>query len=213
MKPWRLLLADDHDIVLSGLRRVLDLHEFEIVGTVGDGQALVSAAAELHPDVILTDLSMPLLNGIDAARRIRQTDSTVRIIFLTMHTDIGYATQALSLGNSGYVLKTAVADELPAAIHQVLSGRTYVSRAIRHAVEEALHAPADKGSTAAVDPLTPRQREVLQLLAEGRTTKQIAYKLEVSPKTVEFHKQRIREQLDLHTLAELARYAAKTGLV
>jgi DNA-binding NarL/FixJ family response regulator len=206
------LLADDHDIVLAGLRQVLDQPDFEIVGSVKDGRALVKAAGELRPDVIVTDVTMPLLNGMDAARQIRQVDSTVKIIFLTMHPDIGYATEALSLGPCGYVLKSSVAEELPVAIRDVLRGRTYVAQAIREPVMHALQPSLHNGGTAS-GRLTVRQREVLQMLAEGRSAKEIAYTLNVSKRTVEFHKYRIMEQLGVRTVAELARYAVKRGLV
>jgi DNA-binding NarL/FixJ family response regulator len=212
VKRWRLLLADDHDIVLAGLRLVLDQPDFEIVGTVTDGLALVKAAEELRPDVIVADVTMPRLNGIDAVRQIRKADTAVKIIFLTMHPELGYATEALSLGHCGYVLKSSVADELPLAIRDVLNGRTYVARAIREDVMHALQAAAHNGGTAS-DRLTFRQREVLQMLAEGRTVKEIASALNVSPRTVEFHKYRIMEELGVHTVAELARYAVKRGLV
>lgn len=212
MKRWRVLLADDHDIVLAGLRLVLNQPDLEIVGAVKDGRALVKAAEELRPDVIVADVTMPLLNGIDAARQIRKGDSTVKIIFLTMHPEIGYATEALSLGHCGYVLKSSVADELPIAIRDVLRGRTYVAQAIREPVMHALQAHSHKEGTAS-DLLTPRQREVLQMLAEGRSVKEIASTLNVSPRTVEFHKYRMMEELGIHTVAELARYAVKSGLV
>jgi DNA-binding NarL/FixJ family response regulator len=212
VKRWRLLLADDHDIVLSGLRLVLDEPDFEIVGSVTDGHALVEAHGELRPDVIVADITMPLLNGIDAARQIRKVDATVKIIFLTMHPDIGYAIEALLLGHSGYVLKSSVADELSAAIRDVLGGRTYIARAIREPVIQALQAPSHNGATGS-GKLTIRQREVLQMLAEGRSVKEVAFTLSVSPRTVEFHKYRIMEELGVHTVAELARYAAKMGLV
>jgi DNA-binding NarL/FixJ family response regulator len=212
VKRWRLLLADDHDVVLAGLHRVLDQSDFEIVGSVTDGRALVKAAGELHPDVIVVDVTMPLLNGIDAARQIRKIDSTVKIVFLTMHPDIGYATEALSLGRCGYVLKSSVADELPAAIRDVLGGRTYIAQAIREPVMHALHAPVHAAGTAS-DRLTLRQREVLQLLAEGRAVKEIASRLNVSPRTVEFHKYRIMQEVGVRTVAGLARYAVKMGLV
>jgi DNA-binding NarL/FixJ family response regulator len=211
VKRWRLLLADDHDIVLDGLRSVLDQPDFEIVGSVTDGLALAKAAAELRPDVIVTDITMPLLNGLDAARQIRKVDSKVKIVFLTMHPDIGYAVEALSLGGSGYVLKSSVSDELLVAIRDVLRGVTYVSQAIREQAMQALHRSAKEGT--ASDPLTSRQLEVLQMLAEGRAVKEIAYWLNVSPRTVAFHKYRIMEQLGVHSAAELARYAVKRGIV
>jgi DNA-binding NarL/FixJ family response regulator len=211
MKPWKLLLADDHDIVIAGLRMVLDQPRFEIVGTVKDGRALVQTARDLKPDVVVTDVTMPLLNGIDAARQIRMLDSNVKIVFLTMHPDIGYATEALSLGNCGYVLKSSVADELPAAIDDVLAGGTYVARAIAEPVQRALESkPREKPGA---ERLTSRQREVLQLLAEGRPVKEIAFTLKVSPRTVEFHKYRIMEELGVRTTAELVRSAMALGIL
>ena len=212
MKPRSLLLADDHDIVLAGLRQLLEQPGFEVVGTVSDGHSLVKAAAELRPDMIVTDVTMPLLNGIDAARQIRKVDPGVRIIFLTMHADIGYATEALRLGCAGYVLKSAVVDKLPLAVDELLHGGVYIARAIRDGVTRALQALVDTGG-AMPRALTARQREVLQMLAEGQTTKEVARRLNVSPKTVEFHKSCIREQTGLQSLAELARYAARSGLV
>jgi DNA-binding NarL/FixJ family response regulator len=213
VKRWRLLLADDHDIVLAGLRQVLDQPDFEIVESVKDGHALVKAAAELRPDVIVADVTMPLLNGIDAARQIRSVNTRVKIIFLTMHPDVGYATEALSLGACGYVLKSSVVDELPSAIRDVMRGHTYVARAIREPVMIALHGPGHNREAASSRRLTFRQREVLQMLAEGRSAKEIAHHLNVTKGTVEFHKNRIREQLGVRTMAELARYAVKSGLV
>lgn len=212
MNRWRLLLADDHDIVLAGLGLLLDRPEFEIVGSVTDGHALVTAHAELRPDVIVADVTMPLLNGIDAARRIRRVDSGVKIVFLTMHADIEYATAALSLGDCAYVLKSSASAELHRAIHGVLRGRMYIARAIRDAVMEAMRAPVHRGG-AVQNALTPRQREVLQMLAEGRSVKEIAARLAVSPKTVEFHKNRIRQHTGIRSVAELARYAVKSGLL
>lgn len=212
MKRRRLLLADDHDVVLAGLIVLLDQPDFEIVGSVKDGQALVTAAAELRPDVIVTDVTMPLLSGIEAARQIRKTDPTVAIVMLTMHPDIGYATAALSIGHCGYVLKSAVADELAPAIRMVLNGETFVARAIRQPVMQALNATSREEESAPVR-LTIRQAEVLQMMAEGRSMKEIAFHLKVSPKTVEFHKYRIRKKAGVHSLAELARYAVKCGLL
>jgi DNA-binding NarL/FixJ family response regulator len=212
MKRSRLLLADDHDIVLAGLRMVLDQPDFQIVAAVKDGRSLLKAAAELRPDVIITDLTMPLLNGLDAARQIRRLDPQVKIIFLTMHPDIGYATEALALGNCGYVLKSSVAEELPAAIREVLSGRTYVARAIAETVRQALESRSREILPGA-GRLTSRQREVLQMLAEGHAVKEIAFTLNVSPRTVEFHKYRIMEELGVKTVAELVRSAMALGIV
>jgi DNA-binding NarL/FixJ family response regulator len=211
MNRATVLLADDHDIVIAGLRLVLDQPDIEIVGAVKDGRALVQAAQNLKPDVVITDLTMPLLNGIDAARRIRVRNPEVKIIFLTMHPDVGYAKEALALGNCGYVLKSSVADELPLAIRTVLEGGTYVAQAIAEPVMRALETkPRERPSA---DRLTSRQREVLQLLAEGHSVKQIAFSLNVSPRTVEFHKYRIMEELGVRTMAELVRSAMTLGIL
>jgi DNA-binding NarL/FixJ family response regulator len=212
MKRWKLLLADDHDIVIAGLRQVLDQPDMEVVGAVKDGRALLQAAEELKPDVIITDVTMPSLNGLDAARQIRKLDPKARIVFLTMHSDIGYAMEALALGHCGYVLKSSVADELPRAIHEVLEGRTYVARAIADAVQRAIEARSRERAPG-VQRLTTRQREVLQLLAEGRPVKEIAFALRVSPRTVEFHKYRIMEELGVRSVAELVRSAISMGIL
>jgi DNA-binding NarL/FixJ family response regulator len=208
--PVRLLLADDHDIVIIGLRSVLDQPDIDIVGTVKNGRALVQAAADLRPDVVIADIAMPLLNGIDAARKIRSLDSKVKIIFATMHADIGYATEALPLGNCGYVLKSSVAEELPLAIRAVLDGRIYVAHAIAEPVRQAL----EERRRERIDDkhLTTRQREVLQLLAEGHPLSKIAQMLK-SNRTVEFHKYRIMEVLFVHSVAELVRSAIELGII
>lgn len=212
MKRLRLLLADDHDIVIAGLRKVLDQPDFEIVGAVGDGRALVTAAMELRPDVVIADITMPLLNGIEAARQLRKLDPKLKIIFLTMHPDVGYAIEALALGNCGYVLKSSASEELPRAIREVASGRTYVAQAIAEPVRRAMETRS-REKRAGLEQLTSRQREVLQLLAEGRATKEIAFTLRVSPRTVEFHKYRIMEQLGVHTVADLVRSALALKIV
>jgi DNA-binding NarL/FixJ family response regulator len=211
MSRCTLLLADDHDIVLAGLRLLLDQPDYEIVGAVTDGRALVQAARKLNPDVVITDLTMPLLNGLDAARQIRLNNPAVKIIFLTMHPDIGYATEALALGSCGYVLKSTVSDELPIAIHEVMEGRTYVAQAIAEPVRRALQ-PKHREKPV-IGRLTIRQREVLQLIAEGRAVKEIAFMLDVSPRTVEFHKYRIMEELGVRTTAELVRSAMTLGIL
>jgi DNA-binding NarL/FixJ family response regulator len=211
MKRTRILLADDHAVVLEGLRRILHRREFEIVGAVGDGRAVVKGAAELKPDIIITDVAMPLLNGIEAARQIHEQNPDCKIIFLTMHPEVIYAEQALKAGARGYVLKSSAGDELIRAINEALGGRVYVTKSIARAVADALQ--GRHGNRSPVDLLTRRQREVLQLLAEGRQAKEIAATLNISPKTVEFHKYRLMEALGVGTVAELARYAAKTGIV
>lgn len=212
MKRSTVLIADDHAVVVEGLRHILDRPEFAVVGVANDGRALLQAAAELQPDVIITDVAMPLLNGIDAVREIHRRNRKPKIIFLTMHPEVAFATAALAAGASGYVLKSAAGEELIKAIRSVLKGRTYIAKSIAKSVEHALAIrPTNKRS--AIDLLTQRQREVLQLLAEGRQVKEIAAVLKLSPKTVEFHKYRIMDLLGLRTVADLTRYALKRGMV
>jgi len=212
MKRWRLLLADDHDIVIQGLRRVLDHPDIDIVGVVHDGHALLRAAKEMRPDIIVADITMPLLNGIDAARQIREDNLKVKIIFLTMHPEVTFATEALAAGGAGYVLKSSAGDELLTAIREATKERVYVTKSIADAVRRAASSRSNPWRSAN-DKLTARQREVLQLLAEGFYVKEIAARLNVSPRTVEFHKYRIMDELDIHTVAELGRYAARHGIV
>ncbi len=212
MKRLRILLADDHPVVIEGLRRLLDRPDFEIVAAVADGRALLQSAAELRPDVIITDISMPFLNGIEAARQIRKQNPNSKVIFLSMHREAVWATEALAAGGSGYVVKNSAGEELLTAIQCAVNGRVYVAKSIARAVKRSLEVRPgiDRKST---EKLTQRQREVLQLLAEGRQVKEIAAALKVSPKTVEFHKYRIMDTLGLRTVAELARYAAEHGFV
>jgi DNA-binding NarL/FixJ family response regulator len=212
MKRWRLLLADDHDIVVEGLRRVLDQPDLEIAGIVNNGRSLLRAAREIQPDVIVTDITMPLLNGIDAARQLRKTNPEAKIIFLTMHPDVTFATEALAAGGSGYVLKNSAGHELLTAIREAMQGRTYVTKSIAESVMQGLSARSNSWRSP-LDKLTSRQREVLQMLAEGLHVKEIAVKLNLSPRTVEFHKYRIMNELGLRTVAELGRYAVRHGIV
>ncbi len=212
MKRSTVLIADDHAVVVEGLRRILDRPEFEVVGIARDGRALLQAATQLQPDVIIADVAMPLLNGIDAVREIHKQNRKLKIIFLTMHPETAYATAALAAGASGYVLKSAAGEELINAIHGVLDGRTYVSKSIAKSVERAREIRSMK-NRGPIDLLTHRQREVLQLLAEGKQVKEIAALLNLSPKTVEFHKYRIMDLLGVHTVAGLARHAQKCGIV
>lgn len=210
MKALRVLLADDHSIVLEGLRRVLE-PGFEIVGEVADGRALVAAAGLLRPDIIVTDISMPLLNGIEAARQIRKTNRKVKIVFLSMHPDVTYTAEALHAGGSGYVLKSSAGVELLEAIREALSGGIYVTPSIdREVVRVRMERTSRRGDGPAE--LTPRQREVLRLLADGKSLKEVAAILKVSIKTVEFHKYRIMNKLGLHTNAEMTKYAVKLGV-
>jgi len=211
MKRVTVLLADDHAIVTEGLRRVLEA-DFVIVGAVSDGRALLSAAKELRPDVIVADISMPLLSGIEAARQIRESDRRVKIVFLTMHPDVIYASEAFLAGGSGYVLKSSAGMEIVTAIHEALRGRTYVTSSLdRRLLDEQIQ--RDRRSRSGLSGLPPRQREVLQLVAEGRTTKDIAEVLKISPRTVEFHRYRAMTSLGLHNIAELVQYAIKHRLV
>ncbi len=212
MMPIRVLLADDHLVVLQGLRRILDRPEFEVVGAVQDGRALVEAAATVQHDVIIADVSMPLLNGVEAARQIRKSNPKAKIIFLSMHPEVVYAVEAMKAGASGYLVKSADDRELIRAIEIVHAGGTYLTPSLKEPVLIALTAPR-KNPAGTVDGLTQRQREVLQLLAEGKQVKEIGALLKVSDRTVEFHKYRIMETLGIRTVAGLAAYAAKHGIV
>lgn len=210
MRP-RLLLADDHTLLLEGIRLLLE-PEFELVGSVEDGQALLAAAKKLKPDVILLDISMPILNGIDAARQLRKLLPSARLIFLTMHADPDYVAEAFRAGAMGYLLKRAAASELLTAIRAVLKGNHYVSPLVtRNALELMISLPKPGGKFS--DRLTPRQREVLQLVAEGRTRKEIATILNISVKTVEFHKATLMRELNLGTAADFTRYAIEHGII
>lgn len=214
IKKPRLLMADDHSIMLAGLRKLVE-GTCEVIGAVEDGRALVEAAEQLRPDLILVDISMPLLNGMDAARQIKKSVPDAKLIFLTMHASPVFATEALQAGASGYLLKQSAASELPQAIETVLNGQVYLTPAITRPVLDSI---VKRKSTPmqlrkSLTQLTPRQREVLQLLAEGKSPKDIAQLLNVSLKTVEFHKTRLMEQLDLHSTLALAKYAIAEGLV
>jgi DNA-binding NarL/FixJ family response regulator len=209
MKRPRVLLADDHKIVVEGLRSLLE-PEFDLVGTAEDGRALVATAKKLQPDVIVADISMPLLNGIEAAEQLKRAALGAKIIFLTMHPDVTYAMRALEAGASGYLLKHSAPSELVAAIREVLKGRTYVTPMIATDLLKSLMGRSTHRDK--VGRLTPRQREVLQLVAEGHSAKEIASILRISPRTVEFHKYRIMGDLGLRTNAELVQFAIKHGV-
>lgn len=213
MKRPRVLLADDHTLILEGFRKILESH-CEVVGTVEDGRALLAAAQKLQPDVILLDISMPLLNGIDAARQLKTTVPGAKLIFLTMHADPAYVTEAFRAGASAYVLKRSAASELTGAIQEVLKGRCYVTPLVTKDVLQSVLGPSPGQSPPRSSPaLTARQREVLQLVAEGHSMKEMAALLHVSVKTVEFHKARIMQQLGLRTTADLTKYAIAHGLI
>jgi DNA-binding NarL/FixJ family response regulator len=209
-KP-RLLLADDHAIVIEGLTRLLE-SEFEIIGTVADGRALLEAAQRLRPDVIVADLSMPLLNGLEALRQLRRASLPSKVVILSMHADVEFATQALRMGASAYVVKHSASESLSRAIQQVLNGRIFVSPRIANDVLCAISGPPQSGDAPATH-LTQREREVLQLVAEGRTINGIATILEIAARTVTFHKANLMDKLGLRTTAELTHYAIRSGLV
>jgi len=207
----RVLLADDHLLVAEALTSLLT-PEFDLVGVVEDGHALVEAAGKLRPDVIVADVTMPRLNGIDALIQLRLGGDRVPFVFLTMHRDVTFARRALEAGASGFVLKHSASAELIVALRAALQGKTYLTPQLAGEVLEAMK----KGPEQAADPigsLTPRQREVLQLLAEGLSAKEIASSLSISTRTVEFHKYQMMEALDIHTNAELVHFAIKHGLV
>jgi DNA-binding NarL/FixJ family response regulator len=218
-QPWaptmssrpRILLADDHQIVLDGLS-ILLAREFELCGTVADGLALIERARVLRPDVIVADISMPLLNGIDAIRKLREEEIPSTVVLLTMHPDAGYLSRALAAGASGYVLKHAAADELIVAIRQALRGGKFISPQLRTAAVGNLLDETKRHAKQTIE-LTPRQRDVLQLLAEGKSAKEIGTLLGISPRTVETHKYQIMDDLGVKTTAQLVQHAIRLGLV
>jgi DNA-binding NarL/FixJ family response regulator len=211
MKTLRVLLADDHRLVAEGIRSLLEPH-FEVVGIVPDGRELLLAARTLEPDVVVLDISMPFLNGIEAARQLRASNCAAKVVFLTMHHDATYAVRALEAGASGFVLKHSAASELITAIREALSGGTYITPRIASGVLDSLR---HGGTSSALlsDELTPRQREVLQLVSEGRSAKEIAAVLGISRRTAEFHKARIMEAIGAESTAELIQYAIRTGMI
>jgi DNA-binding NarL/FixJ family response regulator len=207
--PIQLLLADDHQIVREGLRSMLEHQGFRVVGEAADGREAVRLAATTHPDVAILDLAMPVLNGLDAAREILRGRTGTRAILLTVHQEDPYVLEALRAGISGYVLKTQAAPDLVQAIREVVRGAVYLSPGVSRVVVDAYRSKVDLPP----DPLTPREREVLQLVAEGRTTKEAANVLGVSTKTAESHRTRIMSKLDIHETAGLVRYAIRRGLI
>lgn len=206
-KP-RVLLADDHRMVAEGLRGLLT-EEFELVGIIEDGRAMIDAARNLRPDVIVADVSMPLLNGIDAMTLLKQDNPGVRVVFLTMHRDAAYARRALAAGAYGFVLKHSAPAELVLAMRAALQGRTFITPDLAAEVFRT----ATKINADPLASVTPRQRETLQLLAEGKSAKEIATALGLSARTVEFHKYALMDALGLETSADLIRFAVKHGLV
>lgn len=209
MSRPRVLLADDHTLLLGAFEKLL-AGECDIVGQVSDGQALVAAAGTLKPDVIVLDISMPLLNGLEAARQIKQGLRSVKLVFLTMNEDPDLAVEAFRSGASAYLLKRSASSELSTAIREVMRGQSYVTPLITEGlVESLMHGDQHK----LTPELTSRQRQVLQLLAEGRSMKEVASLLNLTPRTVAFHKYRMMEQLNVKSTAELVQYAVKHHIV
>jgi len=203
----RVLIADDHLLLLDAFTALLQ-STCEVVGTVTDGRALIAEAPGLKPDVVVLDIAMPLLNGLDAGRQLRQLLPGIKLIFVTMNPDPDLATEAFRIGASGYLLKHSAGTELKQAIHEAVRGRTYVTPLTRQSILDASLQTAKPHMPV----LTPRQREVLQLLAEGYSMKEVARMLSVTPRTVAFHKYRMMDEFRIKTTAELIRFAIKQGL-
>jgi DNA-binding NarL/FixJ family response regulator len=210
MKAWTVLLADDHRVVAEGLRKILE-PEFQVVGAVEDGRILLERATVDCPDAILIDISMPLLNGIDAVRRLRAAGCRSKLVILTMHGDPEFASEALDAGADGYILKSCGAEEMLTALREIMLGRRYVAAELAETMFQGHHGRLNESSPATR--LTTREREVLQLLAEGLSVKEVAASLNLSPRTVEFHRYNLTDKLGLKTLPELTRYAVKHAIV
>ena len=206
----RVMLADDHTILVEAFRKLLEPH-CEIVGTVADGRALLETAPQLKPAVIIVDIGMPLMNGLEAGLRLKELMPAVKLIFLTMNEDPELAMEAMRSGASGYLLKSSAGSELIRAIEMALRGKSYVTPKLARGMQKAFI--NNPGPKARDKTLTPRQREVVHLLAEGKSMKEIASVLNVTPRTVAFHKYRVMEQLDLKTTAELIQYAIKSRIL
>lgn len=205
----RILLADDHEIVRDGLRALLEREGFTVVGEASDGREAVKLAQDQQPDVAVLDLAMPSLNGVDAAKEIARVSPKTKAVLLTVHAEDQYVLTALRAGISGYVLKTKATADLVQAIKEVSLGKTYLSPGVSGAVVQAYLAKTEIPP----DPLSSRERQVLQLIAEGKTTKEVATILIISVKTAESHRTRIMQKLDIHETASLVRYAVRQGLV
>jgi DNA-binding NarL/FixJ family response regulator len=212
MAPIRVLVADDHALFRAGVRKLLQSFEgVEVVGEAGDGQEALELSGAQRPDVLLMDIGMPGLNGVEAAARLTREGPRPRVVILSMHTGEEHVLRAIRAGAAGYLLKDAKPPELEAAVRAVARGEIYLSPAIsRYVVEDVRRGGAERGP---LDRLTPRQREVLQLIAEGNTTKAIASRLGLSVKTVETHRAQLMERLDVHDVAALVRLAVRLGLV
>lgn len=211
MKKPRVLLADDHTFVLEGFKTLLEEH-CELVASVEDGRALIEATVTLEPDLVILDISMPKLNGIEAAKKIKKQVPSVKLIFVTMHADMAYVDAAFRAGASGYLLKRSAATELMQAVRSVMHDKFYMTPLITKEVVTSFLKPTQT-RLATSDDLTTRQHEILQLVAEGLSAKEIADQLKISHRTVEFHKTKIMEQLQVHSTSDLIKYAVAHGLV
>jgi DNA-binding NarL/FixJ family response regulator len=211
----RILLADDHNLVRAGLRALLQaLPDVEVVAECADGREALTAIAMHRPDIAILDITMPGMNGLEAAARVTKEMPGTKVVIVSMHSAESYVAQALAAGVSGYVLKDAFVDELPLLVRTITRGETYLSPAISKQIVDGLRQRMAAGSSPTPsDTLTPRQREILQLLAEGKTAKEIAHLLGLSAKTVETHRAQIMDRLDIRDLPGLVRYAIRTGLV
>jgi DNA-binding NarL/FixJ family response regulator len=207
--PIRIVLADDHVLVRQGLRSLLEREKFEVLAEASDGQELIRLTESHHPDIAVLDISMPTLNGIDAARELARSCPKTKVILLTQHEEEQYIHEALEAGVKGYVLKSQVASDLIHAIQKVSRGAVYLSPGVTGAVMEAYRSRSERSS----DPLSGRERQVLQLIAEGKSTKDVASLLGISVKTAESHRSRLMQKLDIHETASLVRYAVRRGLV
>jgi DNA-binding NarL/FixJ family response regulator len=211
MTRHKILLADDHVLIAQALQHLLQV-DFDVVGVVSDGRALLRAAEELSPDVAVVDIGMPLLNGLDAGEQLKALHPNIRVIYLTQNREPRFAAEAFRRGASGYLLKDSAASELTAAIREALRGRSYISPSLSQSLLDELSGGLP-GQPSVGRELSGREREVLQLLAEGKSMKEVAAVLDISPKTVEFHKYRIMELLGVKTNAELVQQAIKLGLI
>lgn len=207
--PIQVLVADDHQLVRQGLKVLLENEGFRVVGEAANGQEALDLAGSLHPEVAVLDLAMPILNGIEAARQIQKVSPKTKTILLTMHTDRRYILEGLRGGAKGYVMKTHAAEDLVRAIREAARGGTYLSPEISEAVIQAYQTKTEMPA----DPLSARERQVLQLIAEGKTTKEVATTLDISVKTAETYRTRIMQKLEIHETASLVRYAIRRGFV